>query len=100
MRAARAPATSGIRGGPIRGGAMIVHDWYIANREAYVTRALEPREERLFTDHLPRCEECTREVARLERDLGWLPMAVRPEVPRPGLTRWFAEGVLRPQPDW
>ena len=45
---------------------MTPHDWYIENRIAYVARALEPSEERLFADHLSRCEECSREVARLE----------------------------------
>jgi Anti-sigma-K factor rskA len=74
---------------------MTPHDWYIENRTAFVARALEPNEERLFADHVSRCEECSREVARLERELGALPMAVRPATPRPGLTRHLAEGVLR-----
>lgn len=79
---------------------MTAHGWYVENRSAYVARALEPREERLFTDHVSRCEECAREVARLERDLAWLPMAFRPVVPRPGLTRLLAEGVLGRRPYW
>ena len=74
---------------------MTVHDWYVEHRAAFVTRALEPREERVFTDHLARCEECTGEVERLEREVGWLPMAARPELPRPGLTQQLLEGVLR-----
>jgi hypothetical protein len=74
---------------------MSVHDWYVENRWAYVTRALEPREERLFADHLARCEECARDVARFERDLAWLPMGASPVVPRPGFLRWLAEEVLR-----
>jgi len=73
---------------------MTPHDWYIENRVAYVARALEPSEERLFADHLSRCEECSLELARLERDVGALPMAVRPAVPRPGLTHQLADGVL------
>lgn len=78
---------------------MTPHDWYIENRAAYVARALEPREERLFADHLGRCEECAREVAGLERDLGALPMAVAPAVPRPGLSHQLADAVLR-RPSW
>jgi hypothetical protein len=79
---------------------MTPHDWYIENRIAYVARALEPSEERLFADHLSRCEECSREVARLEHDLGALPMAVRPAAPRPGLTHQLADGVLRRRVWW
>jgi anti-sigma-K factor RskA len=79
---------------------MTPHDWYIENRAAYVARALEPREERLFADHLVRCEECTREVATLQRDLGSLPMAVDPAAPRPGLSHQIAERVLRRRARW
>ena len=63
---------------------MTAHDWYIENRAGFVARSLERGEERTFRDHLVRCDECTREVARMERDLGWLPMGVAP-VARPGL---------------
>jgi anti-sigma-K factor RskA len=79
---------------------MTPHDWYVENRAAYVARALEPREERLFTDHLVRCQECTREVGALQRDLGPLPMAVAPAAPRPGLSHQLAEGVLRRRAWW
>ncbi|HEU5169677.1 MAG TPA: anti-sigma factor [Gemmatimonadales bacterium] len=79
---------------------MTPHDWYVENRAAWVSRALEPREERLFDDHLPRCEECRQEVARLERELGWLPMAAVPAAPRPGLTRELADSVLRRRSWW
>jgi hypothetical protein len=78
---------------------MTPHDWYVENRAAYVARALEPREERLFADHAGRCEECAREVAALERDLGALPMAVTPAVPRPGFSHQLADAVLR-RPSW
>ncbi len=81
-------------------GVHDVHDWYAENRWAYVTRALEPREERLFADHLTGCKECARDVARLEREVAWLPMGVRPVVPRPGFVRWIAEQVLRQRPRW
>lgn len=79
---------------------MTPHDWYVENRAAFVARALESREERLFADHLIRCEECTREVATLQHDLGPLPMAVAPVAPRPGLSHQLAEGVLRRRAGW
>jgi hypothetical protein len=79
---------------------MTPHDWYVENRAAYVARTLEPSEERLFADHLARCEECTREVSRLERDLGSLPMAAVAAAPRPGLTHELADGVLRRATRW
>lgn len=78
---------------------MTPHDWYVENRVAYVARALEVREERVFADHMARCDECTREVTALQRDLGPLPMAVAPAAPRPGLSRELADRVLhRPAP--
>jgi len=81
---------------------MNAHDWYVENRAAFVARALEPGEERTFIDHLVRCEECTAEVSRLERDLSWLPMGVSPVALRPGLVREIASQVLdRPRrPRW
>ncbi|HEY7635930.1 MAG TPA: anti-sigma factor [Gemmatimonadales bacterium] len=78
---------------------MKAHDWYVENRSAFVARSLERSEERTFIDHLVRCEECTREVARLERDLAWLPMGVTPVAPAPGLPRRMAGKILdRPSP--
>jgi hypothetical protein len=70
------------------------HDWYVENRAAFVTRALEPDEERTFREHLARCEECLRDVAQLERELGWLAMGASPAAPRPGLTRRLAARIL------
>jgi hypothetical protein len=70
------------------------HDWYVENRAAFVARALEPDEERTFREHLPRCEECLREVGRLERELAWLAMGTTPVAPRPGLSRQLAGAVL------
>ena len=70
------------------------HDWYVENRAGFVARALEPDEERTFREHLPRCEECLREVSRLERELAWLAMGAAPVAPRPGLTRRLAAAVL------
>lgn len=79
---------------------MTPHDWYVEHRAAYVARALESREERLFADHLSRCEECKRGIAALERDLGALPMATAPAAPRPGLTHQLADAVLRRPSRW
>jgi hypothetical protein len=79
---------------------MTAHDWYVENRAAYVARALAPSEERLFADHLGRCEECARAVAQLEHDLRWLPMGVTPAAPRPGLSHELADRILRRTPAW
>ncbi|HET8833213.1 MAG TPA: anti-sigma factor [Gemmatimonadales bacterium] len=73
---------------------MNAHDWYIENRAGFVARSLEPGEERTFRDHLVRCDDCSREVARLERELGWLPMGVPPMAPAPGFSRRAAADVL------
>ena len=79
---------------------MTPHDWYVEHRAAWVARALETKEERLFADHLRRCAECRTEVATLERELGWLPMGAPPAAPRPGLTREIADRILRRPPAW
>ncbi|HET7469679.1 MAG TPA: anti-sigma factor [Gemmatimonadales bacterium] len=73
---------------------MNAHDWYIENRAGFVARSLEPGEERTFRDHLVRCDECSREVAKLERELAWLPMGVLPVAPAPGFSRRAAGDVL------
>lgn len=73
---------------------MNAHDWYIENQAAYIARALERQEEELFEDHLPRCENCRKAIEEIERDLSWLPMAVRPVAPRPGFTRQITVAVL------
>jgi hypothetical protein len=70
------------------------HDWYVENRAAFVVRALEPDEERTFREHVARCEECLRDVTRLERELGWLAMGAAPVAPRPGLSRRLAGRIL------
>ena len=79
---------------------MTAHDWYLENRAAFVARSLEPGEERTFRDHLVRCDECTREVARLERELAWLPMGVAPAAPSPGLARRMAGEILDRPSRW
>ena len=73
---------------------MTSHDWFIEQRTAFAARTLPTDEERLFADHLERCPECREAVARIEHDLGWLPMGVTPVAPRPGFRRRAAEAVL------
>lgn len=79
---------------------MTAHDWYIENRAAFVARGLEPREERMFRDHLVRCDQCAREVADLERDLGWLPMGVAPVAPPPDFVRRMVAAILDRPARW
>lgn len=76
------------------------HDWFVENRSAFVARALEPEEEHTFTDHLRQCADCTEGVARLERELAWLPMGLGPVAPRPGLGRRIAGEILDPPRRW
>ncbi|MGE0441203.1 MAG: anti-sigma factor [Gemmatimonadales bacterium] len=73
---------------------MTSHDWFIEQRNAYVAKALDPEEEKAFADHLLRCDECRTAVAEIERDLGWLPMGVRPVPPPPGFRWRAAEAAL------
>lgn len=79
---------------------MTAHDWYVENRAAYLARSLEPGEERTFRDHLVRCDQCARELARLERELAWLPMGVAPAAPVPGLARRMAGEILDRPSRW
>lgn len=82
---------------------MTAHEWFIEHCTAFVTRSLEPDEERSFREHLLGCERCRAEVDRSERELAWLPMGARPVTPRPGLTRALVEGALgerRRAPRW
>jgi hypothetical protein len=79
---------------------MTVHDWYVENRAAFVARSLERGEERTFRDHLVRCEPCTREVGRLERELAWLPMGVAPVAPPPYFGRRMATAILDRPARW
>jgi anti-sigma-K factor RskA len=73
---------------------MTSHDWFVEHRTAFVVRSLEPDEEQSFAEHLAGCEECGQEVARMERELAWLPMGTRPASVRPGLNRRLADRVL------
>lgn len=80
---------------------MSTHDWFIEQRTAFVTRTLEPDEERAFREHLQGCVDCQEEVARAEQELRWLPMGAAPVAPRPGLTHSLVQetlGTRRPAP--
>jgi hypothetical protein len=70
------------------------HEWFVEHRLAFVTRSLEPSEERVFQEHLPACSDCREATARLARDLAWLPMGAMPATPRPGYQRQVLERVL------
>jgi anti-sigma-K factor RskA len=70
------------------------HEWFVEHRVDYVTRTLDVEDARTFDAHLGGCEECRREVNRIESDLKWLPMALPPVPPKPGLRRRIIEGVL------
>jgi hypothetical protein len=76
------------------------HDWFVENRSAFVARTLEPEEERTFAVHVRQCDECTQAVARLQRELAWLPMGVSPMAPGPGLSRRIAGEILDPPRRW
>lgn len=73
---------------------MTAHDWFVEHRVDFAVRTLDEADEAAFREHLPRCEECRREVARIERELAWLPMAAAPVPPPPGMTRRLVDGVL------
>jgi anti-sigma-K factor RskA len=83
---------------------MTPHEWFVEHRVDYATRTLDPDDERTFATHLDRCEECRADVARIEAELAWLPMAVPPAPPRPGLRRRIVQHVLeggaRRTPRW
>ena len=79
---------------------MTTHDWYVEHREAYVARSLEPGEERAFRNHLVHCDECARGTDRLERELGWLGMAVDPVPAEPGRARRMAGEILARPNRW
>ena len=77
------------------------HAWFTEHVEAFALRHLEPDEERSFRDHLERCAECRKELDRIERELAWLPMGVKPVTLRPGLVRKLSRGVLgEREPAW
>jgi anti-sigma-K factor RskA len=70
------------------------HDWFVEHRVEYATRILDDDDIATFEAHLVHCEECRREVSRIEADLAWLPMSLPPVAPRPGLRRRIIQHVL------
>jgi anti-sigma-K factor RskA len=70
------------------------HDWFAERAVEYATRTLDAEEATAFETHLGQCDACRREVAEIERDLAWLPMALPPVTPRPGLRERIVAGVL------
>ena len=65
---------------------MTEHDWFVDHLLESVTGQLEPADAETMRKHLVHCAECRADVARLQDDLKWLPMAVSPASPRPGYT--------------
>jgi anti-sigma-K factor RskA len=74
------------------------HEWFVEHRLEYATRTLDAEHVTTFERHLPGCEECHREIARIEADLHWLPMGLPPAAPNSGLNRRIVEHVLRGSP--
>ncbi len=72
------------------------HEWFLEHRTDYATGVLGRDDMATFESHLRGCEECRREIARIEAELRWLPMAVEPVAPRPGLRRRIIQQVLEP----
>ena len=77
---------------------MTPHEWFIEHRVAYATRTLDQDEVRSFGAHLADCEECRRELARIEEDLRWLPMGARPVAPSAGFPRRAVDHILERRP--
>ena len=73
---------------------MKAHDWFIEHRVEYATRILDDDDMATFEAHLVHCEDCRREVSRIETELAWLPMGLAPVAPRPGLPRRIIQHVL------
>jgi anti-sigma-K factor RskA len=70
------------------------HDWFVEHRLEYATRILDDDDIATFEAHLVHCEDCRREVSRIESELAWLPMSLAPVAPRPGLRRRIIQQVL------
>jgi anti-sigma-K factor RskA len=70
------------------------HDWFAEHAVEYATRTLDAEETRAFEAHLGQCDACRREVAEIERDLGWLPMGLPPAAPSPRFRERVVADVL------
>jgi len=70
----------------------------------YATRILDGDDMVTFEAHLVNCEDCRREVSRIETELAWLPLSLPPAAPRPGLRRriiqYVLDGTRAPRPRW
>jgi anti-sigma-K factor RskA len=75
--------------GPVNG-----HHWFVEHRMEYATRTLDDDDLATFEVHLANCEECRAEVARIEKELAWLPLALPPAAVRPGLRRRIVQHAL------
>ncbi len=73
---------------------MKAHDWFVQHRVEYAIRILDGDDIATFDAHLANCEDCRREVSRIETELAWLPMSLPPTAPRPGLRRRIIQSVL------
>jgi hypothetical protein len=73
---------------------MTAHDWFIEHRTEFAARTLDADDEATFLAHLERCEDCRREVERIEGELAWLPMGASPVTPPPGLRRRIIQHAL------
>lgn len=73
---------------------MRAHEWFVEHRVDHAIRTLDPDDAATFEAHLPHCEECRREVARIAAELAWLPMGLAPAAPRPGFRRRIIHHVL------
>jgi hypothetical protein len=70
---------------------MTEHAWYHAHLTEYASGLLDEREAALVREHLPGCPDCRAELAEIEHDLRFLPMATAPLPPSPG----FRDRTLR-----
>ena len=83
---------------------MTAHDWFVAHRIQYATRTLDGDDIATFEANLVNCEDCRREVSRIETELAWLPMSLPAAAPRPGLRRrtiqYALDGTRASRPRW
>lgn len=59
--------------------------WFVMHRLGFALRCLDRQEERVFVRHSRGCRECAGAVRQLEREIGWLGMAVEPSQVPPTL---------------
>ncbi|MGH7526729.1 MAG: hypothetical protein ACREMX_08485 [Gemmatimonadales bacterium] len=74
---------------------MTCHRWFVSQRLGFVLRCLDQGEERVFLRHVWTCPECVRGVRELERQIGWLAMAVEPVEVSPRLRQRARAQAMR-----